>query len=161
MAHSHAHSHGKATGKILIASLAVTLVFVAVEAAAGLRSGSLSLLSDAGHNFTDALALSQLELWVKDENSGETYQMPVHRQTVSRERITITGTAQIDPKTLAFGSLRSGEWTLLVLLRSCAWSVQDKLRVSEPLPKAAKGAPNGGSFTLRLAQRGGVRLIKA
>jgi cobalt-zinc-cadmium efflux system protein len=57
MAHFHAHAHGKATGKILLASLAVTLVFVAVEAVAGLRSGSLALLSDAGHNFTDAFGL--------------------------------------------------------------------------------------------------------
>jgi len=38
-------------------SLAATLVFVAVEAAAGLRAHSLALVSDAGHNFTDALAL--------------------------------------------------------------------------------------------------------
>jgi len=57
MAHFHAHVHGKSTGKILLASLAVTLVFVAVEALAGLRSGSLALLSDAGHNFTDAFGL--------------------------------------------------------------------------------------------------------
>jgi cobalt-zinc-cadmium efflux system protein len=57
MAHFHPHSHGKATGKILLVSLAVTLVFVAVEALAGLRSGSLALLSDAGHNFTDAFGL--------------------------------------------------------------------------------------------------------
>jgi cobalt-zinc-cadmium efflux system protein len=56
-AHFHAHSHGKATGRILLASLVVTLVFVAVEALAGLRSGSLALLSDAGHNFTDAFGL--------------------------------------------------------------------------------------------------------
>jgi hypothetical protein len=35
MAHSHAHPHGKATGKILLASLVVTLVFVAVEAGRG------------------------------------------------------------------------------------------------------------------------------
>jgi cobalt-zinc-cadmium efflux system protein len=58
MAHFHAHSHGKATGRILLASLVVTLAFVAVEAAAGLRSHSLSLLSDAGHNFTDAFGLA-------------------------------------------------------------------------------------------------------
>jgi cobalt-zinc-cadmium efflux system protein len=57
MAHFHAHAHGKATGKILLGSLLVTLVFVAVEAIAGLRSHSLSLLSDAGHNFTDAFGL--------------------------------------------------------------------------------------------------------
>ncbi len=33
------------------------MVFVAVEALAGVQAGSLALLSDAGHNFTDALAL--------------------------------------------------------------------------------------------------------
>ena len=38
-------------------SLAATLVFTAIEIFAGLRAHSLALLSDAGHNFTDALAL--------------------------------------------------------------------------------------------------------
>jgi len=57
MAHSHAHAHGKATGTILLASLVVTLVFVAVEALFGMRSGSLALLSDAVHNLTDAFGL--------------------------------------------------------------------------------------------------------
>ncbi len=37
--------------------MAATLAFTAFEVYAGLRSHSLSLLSDAGHNFTDALAL--------------------------------------------------------------------------------------------------------
>jgi len=41
----------------LFVSLALTLGFVAIEAAAGFRSHSLALLSDAGHNFTDAFAL--------------------------------------------------------------------------------------------------------
>ena len=64
----HDHSHGwgdllrhqhvpKATGKILIWSLIVTILFVAAEAAAGWVSNSLALLSDAGHNFTDAFGL--------------------------------------------------------------------------------------------------------
>jgi cobalt-zinc-cadmium efflux system protein len=34
-----------------------TLVFVVVEAVAGFHSGSLALVSDAGHNLTDALSL--------------------------------------------------------------------------------------------------------
>ena len=56
--HDHGHQHHRgATGKILIASLAVTLLFVATEAVAGWWSGSLALLSDAGHNFTDAFGL--------------------------------------------------------------------------------------------------------
>ena len=42
---------------MLIWSLIATVIFVAVEILAGLQAHSLSLLSDAGHNFTDALAL--------------------------------------------------------------------------------------------------------
>lgn len=53
----HHHHHGFRTGWILQLSLAVTLCFTAFEAWAGFHSHSLSLLSDAGHNFTDALAL--------------------------------------------------------------------------------------------------------
>ncbi|MFM2124740.1 MAG: hypothetical protein RL328_1191 [Acidobacteriota bacterium] len=44
-------------GKVLIASLVVTILFVATEAISGWWAGSLSLLSDAGHNFTDAFGL--------------------------------------------------------------------------------------------------------
>ncbi|HUA84937.1 MAG TPA: cation diffusion facilitator family transporter [Bryobacteraceae bacterium] len=56
MAHDHHdHSHGK--GRVLFASLALTLAFVVVETIAGFRASSLALLSDAGHNFTDAFAL--------------------------------------------------------------------------------------------------------
>jgi cobalt-zinc-cadmium efflux system protein len=64
--HSHAHSHGHShshdhshagTGRALIASLLLTLGFVAFEATAGFRASSLALLSDAGHNFADAFAL--------------------------------------------------------------------------------------------------------
>jgi cobalt-zinc-cadmium efflux system protein len=54
LAHHH-HAHG--TGWILRISLIATLAFTAFEIYAGLRAGSLALLSDAGHNFTDALAL--------------------------------------------------------------------------------------------------------
>jgi len=42
---------------VLKASLAATLSFTAFEVWAGFRSNSLSLLSDAAHNFTDAFAL--------------------------------------------------------------------------------------------------------
>ena len=54
--HSHGHHHGN-TGGTLKWSLAVTALFVVIEVVAGIRSHSLALLSDAGHNFTDALAL--------------------------------------------------------------------------------------------------------
>jgi cobalt-zinc-cadmium efflux system protein len=51
----HSHAHG--TGTVLKWSLAATVLFVVVEAVAGIEARSLALLSDAGHNFTDALAL--------------------------------------------------------------------------------------------------------
>ena len=54
--HSHDHGH-HTTGSVLVWSLAATFLFVAVEVAAGLRAHSLALLSDAGHNLTDALSL--------------------------------------------------------------------------------------------------------
>jgi len=53
----HSHSHGSASGRVLIWSLVATSAFVVFEVLAGIRAHSLSLLSDAGHNATDALAL--------------------------------------------------------------------------------------------------------
>src|SRR5690348_12762163 len=75
--HSHAHSSEGATGRVLRWSVVATLLFVAVEAAAGFRAHSLALLSDAGHNSTDALAL--LLAWIanylgaKPANEIKTY----------------------------------------------------------------------------------------
>jgi cobalt-zinc-cadmium efflux system protein len=51
----HAHAHG--TAGVLKWSFFATLLFVVAEAIAGFHSGSLALVSDAGHNLTDALAL--------------------------------------------------------------------------------------------------------
>lgn len=55
---SHSHHHGAThAGKRLAWSAVITLGFVVAEAIAGFFSHSLALLSDAGHNFADALAL--------------------------------------------------------------------------------------------------------
>jgi cobalt-zinc-cadmium efflux system protein len=53
----HPHSHGGETGRVLWWSLLATASFVVVEFIAGIQAHSLALLSDAGHNFTDGLAL--------------------------------------------------------------------------------------------------------
>jgi cobalt-zinc-cadmium efflux system protein len=53
----HNHHHHGATGKRLQLSLLATILFIVAEFFAGLRAHSLALLSDAGHNFTDALSL--------------------------------------------------------------------------------------------------------
>lgn len=51
------HTHGATSGRLLWLSLGLTLTFVGVEAVFGMRAHSLALLSDAGHNASDALAL--------------------------------------------------------------------------------------------------------
>lgn len=55
--HHHCHQH-HGSGPVLKWSLIATALFVIVQFAAGLQAGSLALLSDAGHNLTDALALA-------------------------------------------------------------------------------------------------------
>jgi cobalt-zinc-cadmium efflux system protein len=73
--HSHGHHHG--TANTLKWSFLATILFVVVEAIAGFRSGSLALVSDAGHNFTDALALVLAAIGVymqsKPANSVKTF----------------------------------------------------------------------------------------
>lgn len=51
------HSHNHSIGHKLRISFWITLVFIVVELVAGVHAQSLALLSDAGHNFTDTLAL--------------------------------------------------------------------------------------------------------
>src|SRR5215218_1095694 len=53
--HHHGHHHD-VTRKLGIATVA-TILFVVVELAIGVWSGSLALVGDAVHNFTDTLAL--------------------------------------------------------------------------------------------------------
>jgi len=55
---THSHDHGATpTRRRLVLSILITLIFVLVEAITGYFSHSLALMSDAGHNFADALAL--------------------------------------------------------------------------------------------------------
>ena len=51
------HGHARSGSRALGAALALVLGFAGVELAAGLLSGSLALLADAGHMVSDALAL--------------------------------------------------------------------------------------------------------
>ncbi|MCK9529325.1 MAG: cation diffusion facilitator family transporter [Gammaproteobacteria bacterium] len=51
------HDHPASGGRQLRYALTLTLGFAAIEVVGGLWSGSLALLSDAGHMVTDALAL--------------------------------------------------------------------------------------------------------
>jgi cobalt-zinc-cadmium efflux system protein len=51
------HEHARSGSRALGVALVLVLCFAAVELAAGLVSGSLALLADAGHMVSDALAL--------------------------------------------------------------------------------------------------------
>lgn len=61
----------------LALSFGITLAFVIFEALAGLYANSLALLTDAAHNFTDAIALAlswhALRLTMRPAHSGKTY----------------------------------------------------------------------------------------
>ena len=54
--HDHGHAHSATRGR-LTAVLALTFGFLLVEVAAGLFTGSLALLADAGHMLTDVAGL--------------------------------------------------------------------------------------------------------
>ncbi len=84
MAHSHAHHHGLGTGRVLRWSLAATLAFAALETAAGIGAHSLALLSDAGHNFTDGLALllAWVGVYLESKPADETKTYGYHRAGV-------------------------------------------------------------------------------
>jgi cobalt-zinc-cadmium efflux system protein len=59
--HHHGHGHGSASatkrGAGFAVAVALNLAFVLVEAGAGLVSGSMALIADAGHNLSDVLSL--------------------------------------------------------------------------------------------------------
>ena len=71
------HVHGATQGPMLWISLVVTMVFVVGEYIAGRKANSLALISDAGHNLSDALALglAAYAVWIarKPANARKTY----------------------------------------------------------------------------------------
>lgn len=78
------HSHGSSaalTGRRLSFSVFITLVFVLGEATTGYFSHSLALISDAGHNFADALALvfSWYGIWIARKPSTAQRTFGYHR----------------------------------------------------------------------------------
>jgi len=56
--HDHKHVHAPTSSRALRYSLLATFLYVLLTLFAGLRSGSLALLSESGHNLTDFLALA-------------------------------------------------------------------------------------------------------
>lgn len=55
--HAHAHTHGELKGRSLLISIFLNIGVTVAQVIGGLISGSLSLLSDALHNFSDVMSL--------------------------------------------------------------------------------------------------------
>ncbi|AIZ40982.1 cation diffusion facilitator family transporter [Cellulophaga baltica] len=56
-AHGHQHNHPDLKGRNLLISILLNIIITVAQVIGGLVSGSLSLLSDALHNFSDVLSL--------------------------------------------------------------------------------------------------------
>src|SRR6201988_1779386 len=82
--HSHgSHSHAR-TGTVLRFSLIATLVYIAVLVVMGMRAHSLALLSEAGHNLSDflALLLSWVAIYLQSRPASSTKTYGYHRAGV-------------------------------------------------------------------------------
>ena len=77
MSHGHHAHHHHASRRRLAVVLGLTCVFLAVEVAAGLLTGSLALLADAGHMLTDVaglvLALAAMKFAERRPSPRRTY----------------------------------------------------------------------------------------
>jgi cobalt-zinc-cadmium efflux system protein len=82
--HMGLRQRGRTASRALLLALGITLSFGFVELVGGLLSGSLALISDAGHMFTDVVALS-LSVWA----SYIVLRAPNERQTFGFVRVEI------------------------------------------------------------------------
>jgi cobalt-zinc-cadmium efflux system protein len=87
--HSHGHHHDHAPkldhlNAAFIWGIVLNSAFVIIEVIAGLISGSLSLLTDAGHNLSDvaSLALALLAFKLAKAKSNSTYTYGYKRSTI-------------------------------------------------------------------------------
>jgi|ERR1051326_5550173 cobalt-zinc-cadmium efflux system protein len=118
MAHSHHHDESVA-GHRLVLSIFLTLAFVAGESIAGYFAHSLALLSDAGHNFADALALvfSWYGIWIARKPSTPKRTFGYHRVGILAALVNAV--------------------SLVVIALLIFWEAQDRLRN----PRPVHGAP--------------------
>ena len=57
MEHNHTHNHNVNLGNAFKIGISINIVFIIIEASYGFFSNSMALVADAGHNFSDVLAL--------------------------------------------------------------------------------------------------------
>jgi cobalt-zinc-cadmium efflux system protein len=82
--HEHAHAEPARAGAPLLVAALATIAFAIVEAAGGWWTGSLALLSDAGHMVTDgaALGLGALAAWMARRPPSERHSYGLGRAEV-------------------------------------------------------------------------------
>ncbi|PYV76670.1 MAG: cation transporter [Acidobacteria bacterium] len=82
--HVHAHRGNERTSQILQVSLLATAAYIGLLVVAGLRAHSLALLSEAGHNLTDfvALLLSLVAVYLHSRPPSATHTYGYHRAGV-------------------------------------------------------------------------------
>jgi cobalt-zinc-cadmium efflux system protein len=114
MGQGHDHS-ADLVGRRLGLSIGVTLAFVATEGIAGYFSNSLALISDAGHNFADALAL--IFSW---------YAIRISRRPSTAERTY--GYHRVSILTALVNAL-----SLVVISLLIFWEAFSRLRAAEPV----------------------------
>jgi cobalt-zinc-cadmium efflux system protein len=81
----HAHVHGAGSPKrVLKISLGMTLAYIVLLVVAGIRSHSLALISEAGHNLSDflALLLSLVAVYLQSRPASSTKTYGYHRAGV-------------------------------------------------------------------------------
>jgi cobalt-zinc-cadmium efflux system protein len=84
MHEGHAHTHAPLSARALRYSLVATFAYVLVTLFAGLKAHSLALLSEAGHNVTDLLALllSWVAVFIQTRPPSATKTFGYHRAGV-------------------------------------------------------------------------------
>jgi cobalt-zinc-cadmium efflux system protein len=82
--HTHSHGTGERTSKVLQVSLGVTFAYIVLLVVAGIRAHSLALLSEAGHNLSDfvALLLSLVAVYLESRPPSATKTYGWHRAGV-------------------------------------------------------------------------------
>ena len=115
------HSHGSSatlTGRRLSLSIFITLAFVLGEATTGYFSHSLALMSDAGHNFADALALvfSWYGIWIARKPSTAQRTFGYHRVGILAALVNAV--------------------SLVVIALLIFWEAMSRLRHPEPVQSA-------------------------
>jgi cobalt-zinc-cadmium efflux system protein len=82
--HSHVHGGNDRTSRVLRVSLGVIAAYIVLLVIAGIRAHSLALLSEAGHNLSDfvALLLSLVAVYLQSRPPSATHTYGYHRAGV-------------------------------------------------------------------------------